>query len=78
MRERAARVVDARGKHCPVPILELARALREVPLGAAVLLLGTDPAIEADLRAFCEATGHRLLELAHEGGAHRGLVEKAR
>ncbi len=51
-------LVDARGKACPLPIVELARALRGAP---AVELWADDPAAEADVHAFCQATGHRLL-----------------
>ena len=53
----SAHLVDARGKACPVPIIELAKALRA---HAQVELWADDPAARGDLNAFLEATGHVL------------------
>lgn len=71
------RTVDARGLCCPMPIIELAKAIRTLPSGGRVLLRATDPAVQADVRAWCEATGHRLLLLEAEGEGWRVLVERA-
>ena len=53
----SAHLVDARGKACPAPIIELARALRAF---AEVELWADDPAAWGDLQAFAQATGHLL------------------
>lgn len=70
-------IVDARETACPVPILELAKALRAAPAGATILLWATDPAVGPDLEAFCTATGHALVSLSVEGRIHRAHVRKA-
>jgi tRNA 2-thiouridine synthesizing protein A len=59
--------VDASGKYCPLPILEIARAVRPLGPGALVELVATDPGVESDLPAWCEATGHALLRLERRG-----------
>lgn len=64
----APRVVDCRNKLCPIPILELARALKGANRGDEVLLLATDPAAPGDVRAFCASTGHELRALDEEPG----------
>ncbi len=56
--EVSAVLVDARGKACPLPIVELALALRAHRL---VELWADDPAALVDLKAFVESTGHLLL-----------------
>jgi tRNA 2-thiouridine synthesizing protein A len=71
-----ARIVDARGTACPVPILELARAMRRIAPGETVLLLATDPAIEPDVRAFSEATGHILVRFEAAEGEYRAHLRK--
>jgi tRNA 2-thiouridine synthesizing protein A len=71
------RIVDARGTACPVPILELARALRTLSAGEAVVLLATDPTVEPDVRAFCAATGHILLSLENANGEYRAHLRKS-
>ena len=37
-------VVDARGLACPLPVIRLAAAARDLPDGALVTVLWTDPA----------------------------------
>ncbi len=67
----SAHLVDARGKACPAPIIELARALKSHP---EVELWADDPAAWGDLHAFCDATGHVLLTPLTKGRLLRALV----
>ena len=60
--------LDTSGSYCPVPILEIAKACRGLPPGAVVELWATDPGVQADLPAWCEATGHTLLSLERQDG----------
>ena len=53
--------VDARDLVCPLPVLRARRALHGAAPGTVVELWATDPAADADLRAFCTATGHHFL-----------------
>ncbi|WP_233577467.1 sulfurtransferase TusA family protein [Citreicoccus inhibens] len=70
--------VDTSGAFCPVPILEIAKAMRRVAPGTLVELISTDVGLEADLPAWCEATGHLLVRLERRGTHHYvGWVRKA-
>jgi TusA-related sulfurtransferase len=73
--ESAVRV-DTSGAFCPVPILEIAKAMRRLPPGALVELISTDIGLEADLPAWCEATGHTLLRMERREGLYVGWVRK--
>lgn len=44
--------VDARGLRCPLPVLRLAKALRENPGAALFTLIADDPAAAKDVPAF--------------------------
>lgn len=55
-------LVDATGKRCPLPIIDLARAAASAPDGTWLRLLSTDPAAESDVAAWCRLQGHDLLE----------------
>lgn len=55
--------VDARGKLCPLPVIELAKVIGGVPVGGVVRVLADDAAARLDIPAWCEMTGH-----AYEGG----------
>ena len=50
--------IDARGRRCPLPILDLARRIGEVPVGATVTIEADDPAAGPDVRAWCRMRGH--------------------
>jgi TusA-related sulfurtransferase len=66
--------VDARGLRCPVPVLRLAQALRDLPDGACVRLLATDPAARTDVAAFARMRGQVLEAMTEEGGYTAYLV----
>ncbi len=61
--------VDARGLRCPMPVIRLAKAARDLPDGAVVTVLATDPAARHDVPAWARMRGHTLLgvEDAAEG-----------
>jgi TusA-related sulfurtransferase len=71
-------LVDASGLACPLPVIELARAVERVPVGGRVRLLATDPAARVDVPVWCRMQRHHLHEHEQdENGLHRFLVERA-
>jgi TusA-related sulfurtransferase len=52
-------IVDARGKRCPVPVIELAKALPTVAVGEVVEVLADDPAARVDIPVWCRMKGQR-------------------
>lgn len=56
-----ALVLECRGWRCPRPVIELARRISEVPIGAVVEVVADDPAAAPDLAAWCRLRDHRLL-----------------
>ena len=69
-----ARIVDALGTWCPVPIHLIDRAARRSTPGAVIELLADDPLIEVDLPAWCHSSGNALLELRRDGDVWVGVV----
>ena len=55
--------VDARGLRCPLPVIRLATAARELPAGTVITVLATDPAARHDVPAWCRMRDHELLEV---------------
>ena len=53
-------VVDARGTRCPVPVIRLARAARDLPAGATLVLLADDDAAWSDVPAWARMKGHTV------------------
>ncbi|MGW4733575.1 aminotransferase class V-fold PLP-dependent enzyme [Streptomyces shenzhenensis] len=67
-----ALVVDARGKRCPIPVIELAKVIGEVPVGGEVRVLADDEAARLDIPAWCEMRGQEYVgeEAADHGSAY--------
>ncbi len=53
--------LDARGTRCPVPVIELARHLPDVAIGAVIAVLASDAAARLDIPAWCRMRGQRYL-----------------
>lgn len=54
-------VVDALGKRCPIPVIELAKVIGEVPVGDVVTVLSDDQAARLDIPAWCGMRGQEYL-----------------
>lgn len=60
--------VDARGLHCPLPVLRTRAALENLAPGEELTVFVTDPASVIDFPHLCNTTGHTLIETRKEGG----------
>ncbi|MEV5428933.1 aminotransferase class V-fold PLP-dependent enzyme [Streptomyces sp. NPDC052701] len=70
--EAGALVVDAVGRRCPVPVIELAKVIGDVPMGGTVRVLADDEAARLDIPAWCEMRGQEYVgeEPADRGSAY--------
>jgi len=53
--------VDSRGRRCPLPIIDLAKRMPSVEVGAVIRVLADDPAAANDIPAWCRMKGHDYL-----------------
>jgi tRNA 2-thiouridine synthesizing protein A len=72
----AEQVLDAKGLNCPLPILKAKKALKDLPAGATLRVLATDPGSVADFQAFCRTTGNDLLESKQDGETYNFLIKR--
>ena len=68
--------VDARGLSCPMPIVRTALAVKQLPSGALIEVLATDPGSQRDFVAWCRSTGHELVEQSTEGPTYRFVIRR--
>ncbi|MBB1253698.1 aminotransferase class V-fold PLP-dependent enzyme [Streptomyces sp. OF3] len=61
--------VDALGKRCPLPVIELAKVIGRVPVGGVVTVLADDEAARLDIPAWCAMRGQEYL--GADGTAYR-------
>ena len=53
--------IDCTGQLCPLPVLELARRIGEVPVGDTVIVISDDPAAASDIPAWCRMRGQEFV-----------------
>jgi tRNA 2-thiouridine synthesizing protein A len=68
--------VDARGLMCPLPLLRLKMALKEMAPGEVVRVMATDPAAHLDLGVFIEQAGHQRIAFDVEGEVSIFIIRK--
>lgn len=64
--ETADRYLDCKGLRCPLPIVKVSRAIKEMAPGQTLRVEADDPAFRSDLEAWARTTGHELLEFTDE------------
>jgi cysteine desulfurase len=71
------RVLNCRGMPCPAPVIELARAIRDIPVDAEIAVDADDPAAPADVAAFTRMRGHTFVgSVTQPDGAARITVRR--
>lgn len=53
--------LDCRGLRCPLPVIRLANAIADVPVGQTVAAVTEDPAARSDVPAWCRMRRHEFL-----------------
>jgi tRNA 2-thiouridine synthesizing protein A len=69
-------VLDTKGLNCPLPILRVKKAIKDVPVGGTLQVLATDPGAVKDFEAFCRSTGQQLVDWKEEAGVFTFNIKK--
>ncbi len=54
-------VLDLKGLLCPMPVVKIAQAIKNVAIGDTIEALATDPGVLADIPAWARSTGNELV-----------------
>ncbi len=60
--------LDLKGLLCPMPVVKIAQAIKEVEVGAVIHAVATDPGVMADIPAWTQSTGHELVNMQPGAG----------
>src|SRR5260370_41021313 len=71
------RQLDAKGMLCPMPVISVKRAIKDLQRGQVLAVSATDKGACRDVPAWAEQTGHTLLEQTEENGVYTFYIEKA-
>lgn len=68
--------LDLKGTTCPFPVIEAKKALANLPAGATLTILATDPAAGRDLAALAESGGYHFTIHGENAGAYSYAIRK--
>lgn len=68
--------IDVKGETCPVPLVEMRKALRNVSKGEIIELEGTHPASKKEIPMAVEALGSELLDVQEKNGVWTIKIRK--
>ncbi len=70
-----AETLDCRGLKCPLPVLKMEKRLSQLPAGARLVVLATDPMAKVDIPLYCRQNGWPC-EVSQDGETLRfGIVK---
>ncbi|MEX6632790.1 sulfurtransferase TusA family protein [Hyphococcus lacteus] len=63
--------LDATGYRCPMPVIRMEAALRDLSPGNCLKIRADDPLAAIDIPHFCHEAGHTVVQLTDEGTKDR-------
>ena len=66
-------VLDLKGLLCPMPIVKLSQAIKDLPVGAVIEGIATDPGVMADVPAWAKTSGQELISIEQRDKEYRFL-----
>ena len=76
MSDTPIKSLDLKGLLCPMPIIKVARAIKDIGLGETLEAFATDPGVMADFPAWCRSTGNELVSLEKQDKLFRFVVRR--
>lgn len=74
----AGKSLDLKGLLCPIPVVKMSKAIKEVQVGEIIEAYATDPGVMADIPAWCRTTGNELVTLEKQDNQFYFVVRRAR
>ena len=73
-----AKSLDLKGLLCPIPVVKVSKAIKEISIGDAIEATATDPGVMMDIPAWCKSTGNEMVSMDKENGNFRFVVRRVK
>ncbi len=76
---KVAKVLDARGLMCPMPVVKTGQAIKQIGVGEVLEVIATDPASKPDITAWAKMTGNEVVAVEEQPGSptqYRFLIKR--
>ncbi len=70
------KTLDLKGLLCPMPVVKMAKAIKEIEVGQTIEGFATDPGVMADMPAWCRTTGNELVTIEKQDKQFRFVVRR--
>ena len=70
--------LDFKGLLCPMPVVKMAQAIKQVQVGELIEAVATDPGVMADIPAWARSTGHELVSLEKLDKVFKFVVKRVK
>ena len=70
--------LDLKGLLCPMPIVRISQAIKQVAVGGLIQATATDPGVLADIPAWTKSTGNELVKMERGGGTIIFWIRRAK
>jgi TusA-related sulfurtransferase len=71
----ANKLLDCKKLNCPMPVVRISQTMKNMSAGEILEVEATDPAFEADIKAWVRQMGHELVEFSNSP-VQRALIRK--
>ncbi len=68
--------LDFKGLLCPMPVVKMAQAIKQVQVGELIEAVATDPGVTADIPAWTRTTGNELVSLEKQDKVFKFVVKR--
>ena len=68
--------LDLKGLVCPIPIVKVSQAIKQVEVGDLIEAYATDPGVLGDIPAWCKTSGNELVKMERVDKVFRFVVRR--
>ncbi len=72
----ADRTLDCLHMLCPMPIVKVSKAIKEVEVGQTLLMLADDPGAKPDMDTWTRRMGHTMVDFEQDGKLMKFLIRR--
>lgn len=70
--------LNLEGLLCPIPVVKVSQAIKNLPVGGVLEATATDPGVLTDIPAWAKSTGNELMAMERQGKVIKFFVRKAK
>jgi tRNA 2-thiouridine synthesizing protein A len=78
MSENTVMSLDFKGLLCPMPVVKIAQAIKQVQIGDLIEAVATDPGVMADIPAWARTTGNEVITLEKREKDIRFVIKRVK